>query len=63
MSIRELRLSRRLSLDEAGRQAGIERSRLSRAERAYIRLRPEEEERLAVVLGVPVAELKNIKAA
>ncbi len=52
---RELRERLGLSLDEAGRRASIERSRLSRYERGYAELRAEESARLASVLGVSTA--------
>ena len=61
--IRALREASRLTLDEAGRRAGIERTKLSRAERDYVRLKPEEEERLAPVYGVNVERLRDDTAA
>jgi hypothetical protein len=57
MAIRTLRKLRGLSLDELGRRARIERSRLSRAERGYLILSDTELERLAAELGVPLDSL------
>ncbi|WP_438033713.1 helix-turn-helix domain-containing protein [Sorangium sp. So ce204] len=41
-----------LSIDELGQRANIERSRLSRAERGYIRLNGDELKRLTFHLGL-----------
>ncbi|WP_438040243.1 helix-turn-helix domain-containing protein [Sorangium sp. So ce128] len=41
-----------LSIDELGQRANIERSRLSRAERGYIRLNGDELKRLKFHLGL-----------
>ena len=49
---RRLRTRSGLSLDEAGRRARVERSRLSRWERGYLRLRRDELLRLARALHV-----------
>lgn len=59
-SITILRSRRRelgLSLDELGRRTGIERSRLSRAEREYVPLNHEELKRLALHLRLEVEQL------
>ena len=53
-NLRTLRLASGLSIDEAGRRAKIERSRLSRAERDYLTLRPEEHARLAATYDVDI---------
>jgi len=57
MNLRAQRLQCGLSLDELGRRAGVERSRLSRAERGYARLSEIELERIALVLDLPVEHL------
>lgn len=59
--IRAYRLKRELSLDELGRRAGIERSKLSRAERQYGRLSADEIGRVAKALGVPINMLEPSK--
>ncbi len=46
-----------LSIDELGQRANIERSRLSRAERGYIRLHDTELTRLALHLGLDVDQV------
>jgi transcriptional regulator with XRE-family HTH domain len=54
MNLRALRVERGLSLDELGHRAGIERSRLSRAERGYARLSDVELEKIASIIGADV---------
>jgi DNA-binding Xre family transcriptional regulator len=51
MHARTLRVHLGLTLDELGRRTGIDRSRLSRFERGYGKLKAAELERLAAVLG------------
>jgi len=51
MDLRDTRTNKRITIDELARQSGIERSRLSRAERGYTKLKPEELKRLAALLG------------
>ncbi len=55
--LRAFRSARGLTLDEAGKRARIERSKLSRAERNFARLTKDELRRLARVLRVRVADL------
>jgi transcriptional regulator with XRE-family HTH domain len=54
-----LRRTRELTQDELARRTGIERSKLSRAERGYSSLHPEELRRLARVLRVKVVDLNS----
>jgi len=56
-NLRVLRLQRGLTIDELAKRADSERSRLSRAERDYQRLRADELDRIAQVLGVRVADI------
>ena len=56
--IRKLRIRRNLTLDELGRRARIERSKLSRGERQYARLNRDELRRIARVLKVRISELE-----
>lgn len=51
-TLRMHRKEEKMSLDELGRRAQVERSRLSRAERGYIVLHDEEIARVAAVFGV-----------
>jgi transcriptional regulator with XRE-family HTH domain len=55
--LRSHRFHAGLSLDELGRRAAIERSKLSRAERGYVRLRPDEVRRVARALRVRITDL------
>lgn len=55
--IRARRRELGLSIDELGLRAGIERSRLSRAERGYVHLNHDELTRLALHLGLEADHL------
>lgn len=55
--LRTLRCALGMSLDELARRTGIERSRLSRAERMYLPLREAELAALGRELGGPPADL------
>lgn len=55
--LRAFRSARGLTLDELGKRAKIERSRLSRAERGYATLSKDDLRRLAHVLRVRVVDL------
>lgn len=57
--LRRLRLAHGLSQDELGFRAGVSQARLSRAERGYLRLGEEERQRIAIALGVELAELEQ----
>lgn len=60
MEFRLIRICRRhlgLTLDELARRSGTERSKLSRAERGFVRLRADELERLVNALDEVPAEL------
>lgn len=63
MKLRNMRLNKKLTLDELGRRARLERSKLSRVERGYAALTEEERGRLAAELGVPAGELTESPAA
>lgn len=53
-SLRQVRLQQKLSLDELGHRARVERTKLGRAERGYARLTSDELRRVARVLRLPV---------
>ena len=55
-TIRVRRTELRLSMDELGRRSGIERSRLSRAERGYVKLSADEIARLQDILELDGAK-------
>ncbi len=55
LSLRARRRSAGLSIDEAGRRAGVERSRISRGERGYGALHPEEIDRLETVIAAALS--------
>lgn len=57
MDLRIIREKLGFTLDELGRRAKIERSRLSRAERGYVTLTELELQRLAEELGILPDEL------
>ena len=59
INARLIRVAKGLSLDELGRRAGIERTRLSRFERQYQKLRPEEIDRLAKELETTPKKLQK----
>lgn len=52
MNLRSIRQQMKLSIDEIARRSGVERSRISRAERGYVALQAEEIRRLAAVVSV-----------
>lgn len=55
--LRTLRNEQGLTIDELAKRANSERSRISRAERDYQRLRADELRRIARVLGVEVGDI------
>ena len=57
MTLREHRQRLHLSIDELSRRVGVERSKLSRAERGYVELRDDEVKRIAALLGVSTKKL------
>jgi transcriptional regulator with XRE-family HTH domain len=57
---RKVREGKHLTIDEAGRRAKVERSRLSRYERGYLRLRGDELIRLARTLHVAPGILPSL---
>lgn len=57
MTLREHRQRLHLSIDELSRRTGIERSRISRAERGYTALHPHECDAVAAHVGVRPEEL------
>ena len=56
--LRRTRLARQLSLDELGLRAGIERSKLGRAERGYTSLSPDQLGRIARILQVEPKQIQ-----
>lgn len=56
-TLRDIRKAKGLTLDELARRAKSERSKLSRAERGYAKLREDELRRVARALGISVKQL------
>jgi transcriptional regulator with XRE-family HTH domain len=57
--LRAFRSARGLTLDELGKRARIERSKISRAERGFAKLSKDELRRLSRVLRVRVVDLEQ----
>ncbi|GMV15906.1 MAG: hypothetical protein AMXMBFR56_41300 [Polyangiaceae bacterium] len=60
---RQLRVEQNLTIDEVARRTEVDRSRISRFERGYLRLRLDELRRIAGVLEVTIEQLTEPAAA
>lgn len=63
LSLRESRRAARLSQDELAIRSGVDRSLLSRAERGYVRLRPEVYSRLVDLCEAAIDDGSNATSA